>query len=220
MKSMFKKMIRIALTVAFVTILFACSNSQSTISYDISTKSAITTELQSELAKDYKMLFEKDFIKSHLNGRKISELALTVVKSIKSSDKEKAKSIVKEYGDLMSYDNFVDDNSTYNWLANITVKIIKESLNAGNFPYDMIDQINSASAFLGIKKISIDINKRDYTDKDAEGIALNLYPLVDKFLNKEILKNIGIDLDDPNLAQKLVDQITFENDLEGVFVLD
>ena len=87
--------------------------------------------------------------------------------------------------------------------------MLKKALNNGSIKQSDIDQINSTISFFGVKKISVDLTKDNYTDKDAEKIALDLLPVLEKVLNPTLLKFVGIDLQDPNFWNNIFDNISF-----------
>ena len=144
-----------------------------------------------------------------------AELISTFVKNLKSSDDEKAKELVEKYGDFMDDKYFVNDLSTYNWLATITVQLIKRSLNEGTMEQEFIDNVNGILPLFGMNTISVDLNKHDYTDKDAEEIALKMYPLIDRVADEDVLRELGIDVDDPELINKVIDIFVSSKDSES-----
>lgn len=210
MKKIFKSFISIICVAVFAINLLGCESSARVASEGIS-----ATKFQSELARDYKKIFDKEFIQRHLNGVTTAELISTFVEALKSSDDDRAKELVKNYGDYMNKKYFVNDLSTYNWLATITVQLIKISLNEGTMPQDFIDNVNGVLPLFGMSTINIDLNKHDYTDKDAEEIALKLYPLVDRIADEDILRELGIDLDDPDLINKVIGILTSSDNKES-----
>lgn len=209
MRKIFKSIISIICVAVVAVNMLACGTSAG----DINSVSA--TKFQSELARDYKKIFDKEFIQNHLNGVTTAELISTFVENIKSSDDEKAKELVEKYGDFMDDKYFVNDLSTYNWLATITVQLIKRSLNEGTMEQDFIDNVNGILPLFGMNTISVDLNKHDYTDKDAEEIALKMYPLVDRVADEDVLRELGVDVDDPELINKVIDIFVSSKDSES-----
>lgn len=209
MRKIFKSIISIICVAVVAINVLACGTSAG----DINSVSA--TKFQSELARDYKKIFDKEFIQNHLNGVTTAELISTFVENIKSSDDEKAKELVEKYGDFMDDKYFVNDLSTYNWLATITVQLIKRSLNEGTMEQDFIDNVNGILPLFGMNTISVDLNKHDYTDKDAEEIALKMYPLVDRVADEDVLRELGVDVDDPELINKVIDIFVSSKDSES-----
>lgn len=209
MRKIFKSIISIICVAVVAINVLACGTSAG----DINSVSA--TKFQSELARDYKKIFDKEFMQNHLNGVTTAELISTFVENIKSSDDEKAKELVEKYGDFMDDKYFVNDLSTYNWLATITVQLIKRSLNEGTMEQDFIDNINGILPLFGMNTISVDLNKHDYTDKDAEEIALKMYPLVDRVADEDVLRELGVDVDDPELINKVIDIFVSSKDSES-----
>lgn len=209
MRKIFKSIISIICVAVVAINVLACGTSAG----DINSVSA--TKFQSELARDYKKIFDKEFIQNHLNGVTTAELISTFVENIKSSDDEKAKELVEKYGDFMDDKYFVNDLSTYNWLATITVQLIKRSLNEGTMEQGFIDNVNGILPLFGMNTISVDLNKHDYTDKDAEEIALKMYPLVDRVADEDVLRELGVDVDDPELINKVIDIFVSSKDSES-----
>ncbi len=209
MRKIFKSIISIICVAVVAVNVLACGTSAG----DINSVSA--TKFQSELARDYKKIFDKEFMQNHLNGVTTAELISTFVENIKSSDDEKAKELVEKYGDFMDDKYFVNDLSTYNWLATITVQLIKRSLNEGTMEQGFIDNINGILPLFGMNTISVDLNKHDYTDKDAEEIALKMYPLVDRVADEDVLRELGVDVDDPELINKVIDIFVSSKDSES-----
>lgn len=209
MRKIFKSIISIICVAVVAVNMLACGTSAG----DINSVSA--TKFQSELARDYKKIFDKEFMQNHLNGVTTAELISTLVKNVKSSDDEKAKELVEKYGDFMDDKYFVNDLSTYNWLATITVQLIKRSLNEGTMEQEFIDNINGILPLFGMNTISVDLNKHDYTDKDAEEIALKMYPLVDRVADEDVLRELGVDVDDPELINKVIDIFVSSKDSES-----
>lgn len=209
MRKIFKSIISIICVAVVAINVLACGTSAG----DINSVSA--TKFQSELARDYKKIFDKEFIQNHLNGVTTAELISTFVENIKSSDDEKVKELVEKYGDFMDDKYFVNDLSTYNWLATITVQLIKRSLNEGTMEQDFIDNVNGILPLFGMNTISVDLNKHDYTDKDAEEIALKMYPLVDRVADEDVLRELGVDVDDPELINKVIDIFVSSKDSES-----
>ena len=209
MRKIFKSIISIICVAVVAINVLACGTSAG----DINSVSA--TKFQSELARDYKKIFDKEFMQNHLNGVTTAELISTFVENIKSSDDEKAKELVEKYGDFMDDKYFVNDLSTYNWLATITVQLIKRSLNEGTMEQDFIDNVNGILPLFGMNTISVDLNKHDYTDKDAEEIALKMYPLVDRVADEDVLRELGVDVDDPELINKVIDIFVSSKDSES-----
>ncbi len=209
MRKIFKSIISIICVAVVAINVLACGTSAG----DINSVSA--TKFQSELARDYKKIFDKEFIQNHLNGVTTAELISTFVENIKSSDDEKAKELVEKYGDFMDDKYFVNDLSTYNWLATITVQLIKRSLNEGTMEQDFIDNVNGILPLFGMNTISVDLNKHDYTDKDAEEIALKMYPLIDRVADEDVLRELGVDVDDPELINKVIDIFVSSKDSES-----
>ncbi len=209
MRKIFKSIISIICVAVVAVNMLACGTSAG----DINSVSA--TKFQSELARDYKKIFDKEFMQNHLNGVTTAELISTFVENIKSSDDEKAKELVEKYGDFMDDKYFVNDLSTYNWLATITVQLIKRSLNEGTMEQGFIDNVNGILPLFGMNTISVDLNKHDYTDKDAEEIALKMYPLVDRVADEDVLRELGVDVDDPELINKVIDIFVSSKDSES-----
>lgn len=206
MKVIIKKMFSIFCIAIIAINLFACGTSGTFSANNIS-----ATKFQSELARDYKKIFDKDFIQEKLDGHTVAEVVGELVNDIKTSEKEDAKEFVKKYGAFLKSEYFANDLSTYNWLATFTVQSIKNSLNDGTFPMEVVDQANSVLPLFGLNTIVLDSNKKDYTDKDAEEIAIKFFPLLDKIADQDILRELGIDLDDPETLSKVFKILTSSN---------
>ena len=203
-----KQITSIIIILALSINIFACTSQIVSASNKNTNETMQDIQIESTLAEGIKKVLEKDVIKSLLGNKTIHE---TIEDALNNGVlKNLENDIKKNLSDIStSIDNFKTDNSTYNWLSKLITAMLKKALNNRSIKQSDIDQINSTISFFGVKKISVDLTKDNYTDEDAEKIALDLLPILEKILNPTLLKFVGINLQDPNFWNNIFNNISF-----------
>ena len=197
-----KSFLSIIISLVLIINMFTC---HTVIAFANNKESNKTTTIQnnSNLEKGINELLEKDFIKSLMDNQSIHEIFADSLNN--GILKNLGKDINKSLADIsIDIDNFKTNESTYKWLSNAIISVLKNAINKGIIKQSDIDSLNSAIGILGIKKISIDLTKKNYTNEEIEKTALELLPVLDRLLNPFLLKLIGIDLK----SQKFWDDFT------------
>lgn len=201
----------ISIIVSFVMIINIFTYTTNVIAANTKSnnESYSSTQAVSALEQGIKELLSKDIFKSAMGNKSIHEI---FSESINQGALKELSDALKNNttGISITKENFKTDESTYKWISNVVVVALKNAINKGILKQSDIDQINSSLGMLsifGIKKISIDLNKKDYTDAEIEKITVELLPTLDKLLNPTILKFAGIDLTDKKFWDEFVKQI-------------
>ena len=209
-----KSFVSIIVSIAMITNISICTTETIYATAKSSNETYTSTQTVSALEQGIKELLSKDVFKTAMDNESLHEI-------LKKYFNQEASKNLKDYirksniGINITDSDFKTDEAAYKWLSNAICATLKNAINKGNLKQSDIDQINSTIGMLslfGIKKISIDLTKKDYTDKEIEKIIVELLPSLDKLLNPLTLKLAGIDLKDKKFWDEFVKLI--ENALE------
>lgn len=222
-----KKNITSILIVTLIISLFSCANTPNLnhTNNDTNTKTNITNQTQennkvsinttnqtqnkdnkkSELVTKIENFFNKEVVKKVLDGKSVSQI---VDETVKKMPDEEIKNIEQQYPELsFSKSNFENDEKTYNWLSIALKVLIKDSIERGYLTQKQIDEYKTYLTLIGINLSNIEI-KKGMTDIEIENLCIALLDILDRIANPTILKLIGIDVNDPNLLENLLNGIS------------
>lgn len=191
-----KKIIAIVLIAALSIGSFACANSAnaSTASNNSSTVN------NSELITKLKKILQKDVVKTALDGKTISQVVSESVANMTEAEKNDA---IKKFTEI-SFDasNFSSDEKTYEWLTKSMKIAIKNMIDSGELTQEYVDNYKGYLKLLGIAIPDVEI-KKDMPDGDIEKVTSAFLDVADKFTEPEVLKLMGIDLNDPKTIEEI-----------------
>lgn len=192
-----KKILAIVLIATLSMSSFACANNANA---STTSANASTAQTNSELIGKLKKIFQKDVIKTALDGKTISQIVSESVANMTEAEKGDA---IKKFPEI-SFDtsNFSNDEKTYEWLTKSLKIAIKNMINSGELTQEYIDNYKGYLKLLGITIPDVEI-KKDMPDDDIEKVTSAFLDVADKFTEPEVLKLMGIDLNDPETIEEI-----------------